>query len=139
MDKNEQIFFLLEKLKKNKPAKCFKKVSDMDSGMRFLLDFLLDNNDEIYATTISEKMNISRARCGILLKKMEVKGLITKINSKSDARICVISLTEKGKIRAIEIRNELYKSIEKVIDNIGYEKFNNFIDTATKIKTILEE
>ena len=140
MDKNEQVFNVIKKLKENKPAKVLKKVSDdLDSGFRFVLLYLIDNKDEVYASSISEVMNISRARVGILLNKMESRGYITKTASDKDARIEVINLTDKGIQRCIEIKNEIIKYISAIIDNIGYEEFCNFLDTACKIKNVLEE
>lgn len=140
MDKNEQVFNIIKKLKENKPAKAFKKMSnDLDSGVRFVLLYLSESKGGVYASSISEVMNISRARVGILLVKMESRGYITKILSEKDARIEVINLTDKGKQRCIEIINEIKKYISTIIDNIGYEEFCNFLDTACKIKNILEE
>ena len=97
MNKNDQVLSIIKKLKENKPAKVFKKVSDdLDSGVRFVLLYLTENKGEVYASSISEAMNISRARVGILLNKMETKGYITKEASDKDARIEVINLTNKG-------------------------------------------
>lgn len=140
MDKNEQVFNIIKKLKENKPAKVFKKVSnDIDSGVRFVLMYLIDNKGEVYASSISEAMNISRARVGILLNKMEVKGYIVKTTSVKDARIEVVNLTEQGLDRCKEIKNEIMNYINNIIDKIGYEELNHFLDTACKIKNVLEE
>jgi len=140
MDKNEQILNAIKKLKENKPAKVFKKVSnDLDSGVRFVLIYLADSKGEVYASSISEAMNISRARVGILLNKMESREYIKKTASDKDARIEVINLTDKGIQRCIEIKNEIIKYISTIIDNVGYEEFYNFLDTACKIKNVLEE
>ena len=41
--------------------------------------------------------------------------------------------------RCIEIKNEIIKYISAIIDNVGYEEFCNFLDTACKIKNVLKE
>ena len=138
MNKNDQISIIFEKLKESKPAKAFKKVPDLDSGMKLVLMYLNGNNEEIYASTISEKMNISRARVGILLKKMENKNYITKTISDKDARIEVINITDKGLAKCREIEFETIKCITILIDKIGYDELNNFLDTANKIKNVIE-
>ena len=52
MDKREQVFNIIKKLKENKPAKVFKKVSDdLDSGVRFILMYLMDSMGEVYASS----------------------------------------------------------------------------------------
>lgn len=140
MDKREQVFNIIKKLKENKPAKVFKKVSDdLDSGVRFILMYLMDSMGEVYASSISDVMNISRARVGILLNKMETKGYITKEASDKDARIEVINLTNKGLNRCNEIKREIEEYITIILEKIGYDELNNFLDTACKIKNVLEE
>ena len=140
MDKREQVFNIIKKLKENKPAKVFKKVSDdLDFGVRFILMYLMDSMGEVYASSISDVMNISRARVGILLNKMETKGYITKEASDKDARIEVINLTNKGLNRCNEIKREIEEYITIILEKIGYDELNNFLDTACKIKNVLEE
>lgn len=138
MEKNEQILDILKRLKENKPAKMFKKVSnDLDSGVRFVLMFLCEN-ENVYASTISEKMGISRARVGILLKKMENKNLIYKIDNSNDARIQVIAITENGKKMCEQIKVKIRKHISNLIDKIGYNTLIEFLDVASKIKNVLK-
>jgi len=140
MNKNDQVLSIIKKLKENKPAKVFKKVSDdLDSGVRFVLLYLTENKGEVYASSISEAMNISRARVGILLNKIETKGYITKEASDKDARIEVINLTNKGLDRCKEIKAEIMRYISTIIEKVGYDELNHFLDTACKIKNILEE
>ncbi|MBQ8615545.1 MAG: MarR family transcriptional regulator [Clostridia bacterium] len=139
MDKREQANKIIEKFKSKKPAQALNRVSVLDSGMRFVLMNLAQNDGEIYASTISETMNISRARCGILLKKMELKGYITRLTSSKDARIEIIHLTENGKQKADSLKEGLVSDVIKLIDIVGYKKLNEFLDIAIKIKDILDE
>ena len=140
MNKIDQVLSIIKKLKENKPAKVFKKVSDdLDSGVRFVLLYLIDNKGEVYASSISEAMNISRARVGILLNKMEDKRYILKKASDKDARIEVINLTDKGLNRCKEIKDEIVEYITIIVEKIGYDELNHFLDTACKIKNVLKE
>lgn len=140
MNKNEQVLSIIKKLKENKPAKVFKKVSDdLDSGVRFVLMYLMDSKENVYASSISDIMNISRARVGILLNKMETKGYILKTASDKDARIEVINLTDKGLNRCNEIKDEIAKYISIIVEKVGYDELNHFLDTACKIKSVLKE
>lgn len=138
MERDDQVLSIIEKLKNDQPAKALKKVSDLDSGMRFVLIHLADSKDGVYASTISEKMCISRARVGILLKKMENKEYITKSTSAKDGRIEVIKITAKGLKKCNEIKAEIVKNINKLIDEIGYDELNSFLDMADRIKNTIE-
>ena len=112
---------------------------DLDSGVSFVLLYLIDNEGEVYASSISEAMNISRARVGILLNKMEDKGYISKIASDKDARIEVINLTDKGLNRCNEIKGEIVDYISIIVEKVGFNELNHFLDTACKIKNVLKE
>lgn len=134
----EQALFIMNKVKKNKPNDVFKNVSEMESGMRFVLLYLSEHSGEVYASTISEKMNISRARVAVLLKKMEGKGYITRRSSTKDARIEVINITQEGLDRLTTLQEDMINHISKVIEKVGYEQLNEFLDMAINIKNILE-
>ena len=137
MATQEQILSIIKKIKTDKPTYIFKKILDMDSGVKFVLMLLYESETEVYASTISEKMNISRARVAVLLKKMQDKDLIVKTPSLSDARIEIVSFTEYGLDCAKKFREQSMSMINKVVDNFGYEKVNQFIDMAVNIKKIL--
>lgn len=140
MNKEEQVSNIIKKLQRNKPSKVFKKVSeDLDSGMKCVLIFLKNSKTKVYASTISDEMKISRTRIGILLDKMITKGLISKNNNESDARVFDITLTPKGLKECDEISSEIKRYISNIIDEIGYDAFVEFIDTANKIKSVLEK
>ena len=138
MATQEQILSIIKKIKKDKPTDIFKKILDMDSGIRFVLTLLYESDAEVYASTISEKMNISRARVAVLLKKMQDKNLILKTPSEFDARIEIVSFTKYGLDCAKKFREQSMSMINKVVDNLGYENVNNFIDMAINIKKILD-
>ena len=70
---------------------------------------------------------------------MEFKGLITKTSSKTDARIEVINMTKEGLKTINLIKEKAIKNVVKVIEKIGINKLNDFLDTAFSIKSILEE
>lgn len=139
MNKREQALNVMKKLRECKPTHIFKNVSDMDTGMTFVLIFLSENSGDVYASTISENMNISRARVTVLLKKMESKGLIEKNVSNLDARIEVIKTTEYGKEQSNLLKEKALSNIIKVIDEVGFNELNQFLSTAGRIKDILEE
>ena len=134
----EQAICIMNKVKKNKPNQVFKNVSDLENGIKLVLVLLSESDGEVYASSISEKMHISRARVAVILKKMENKGLVERNPSSNDARIEVLKMTKKG-LQELEFLQEgIIQKIIKLIDQLGYEKCNEFFDTAIKIKNILQ-
>lgn len=140
MVSNEQILNVIQKLKETKSANVFRKVSnDLESGFKFMMLYLMDTNQEVYASSLSAVMNISRTRVGILLNKLQTKGYIEKIASKNDARIEVVRLTDSGYERCKEMKEEVVKNISYTIQKVGYNEINQFLETANKIKNALIE
>ncbi|MBQ3253251.1 MAG: winged helix-turn-helix transcriptional regulator [Acholeplasmatales bacterium] len=133
----EEAILLLDRMKKTRPDHFFEKVNDSDEGMRFVLIYLSKHNDDVYATNIANEMHISRARMAILLKKLEAKDLISKYPSKTDKRIEVIRITDKGLEEVNRIKDNVISTIIKIVDVVGIDDINNFIDISSKIKDVL--
>lgn len=129
---------ILNKFKEIKPSKFFNKVDENSAGMRFVLLFLSENVDsEVYASTLAEKMNISRARVANIVQKLLNKGFIEKNISCKDARIEVLKITKVGLDDIENGKKHILNLITKIVNNIGTEEIYNFINTLQKIKHIL--
>lgn len=135
----KQVMEVIDKLKASKPIEFFKGIDEINSGMRFIMMYLDAVNNDVYASELSEKMNISRARIAILIKKLIAKDFVVKIKSGSDARKDIIKLTEKGKSEINKEKERVFNNIAKVIDSLGIKKVNQFIELSTKIRNILKK
>lgn len=133
----KQAIEILEKFKCNNPEMMAKRVQESERGLGFVLGYIYEHPNT-YAISISEVMQISRARVGVILRKLEERGLIIKTSSSADARIETLSLTEKG-IREVEfIKEKLINTVTTIIDKVGYDEINAFVETSIKIREVLE-
>lgn len=139
MTTQEQAMEILQKIKSNRPIKFFDNISESEAGMRFVLVYLIEHNQDVYSSVIAEEMKISRARMAVLIQKLENKGYIEKYQSPKDKRIDVIKITQKGIERSNILRNNVINSVIKIIDEVGMEDINKFIQISAKIKKILQE
>ena len=139
MDRRNQALSLIKRLQEIKQPKILKTISDLDAGMRCIMLFLSENSTGVYASAISENMGVSRARVGVLLKKMENKGLVTKTKSTTDSRIEIISMTDQGKKLISSAFDKVVEDTIKLIDIIGYKELSDFLDTSEKIQRVLEK
>lgn len=138
MASREQAIEILERLKEIHPVMLFKDISDIHEGSKFVLGYLSENGCKTYASSLCEIMNISRARMSILLEKLIQKGFIKKTVSNLDARKEVISITKLGCEEILNKKQQLENSMIKIIDNIGFDKLNEFINIAKQIKDIMK-
>ena len=132
----EEAIILLGRFKETQPNDFFNKVNDAEAGMRFVLLYISENKD-VYANTIANVMGVSRARIAVLLNKLDNKGYIKKEPSVSDKRIEVISLTDSGLNYINQIRENVVSTVIRVVNEIGIADINSFLDTAAKIKKLL--
>lgn len=138
MATNEQIEFLLEKLKQAPPSECFRKFDMNAAGIRAILKLLNETDSKVTAGKISERMNVSTARVAVLLRKMEAKGFIEKERDVTDARVVVVKLSEHGKQVADKFKENVYTHISELIDKIGMEKMLEFAEISNEIHAVME-
>lgn len=139
MSVQEQTEKMVKMLDHLRPGDFFKKLDETNKGILAVLRFLYEADEEVTAGQISTFMNVSTARVAVLLKKMEAKGLIIKEIGRNDARTTVVKLSDFGREKTEELRANLYRQVETVIEQIGIERLTQFIDTAREIRAVLQE
>ncbi len=139
MATREEVELLRGHLWKASPTSFFKALDHTQVGMYAILGLLYEVEEKMTAGTISEKMNVSTARIAVLLRKMSDKGLIKRESDKNDARVTVVSLTDKGREVAKERQTEEFNRIAMLIDQVGMEDMIEFTRISGKIKKLMKE
>lgn len=131
-----QIESILKKFEKATPKDFFQCVDGAQLGMTAVLRLLNETDMPQTAGAISDALEVSTARVAVLLRKMKNKGLITKDNSVMDARVTLVELTEQGRKIAQANKQYAYEKIGQLIDEIGEERLEEYIEISTKIQAI---
>ena len=84
-----------------------------------------------------EKVLSTSGNMTVVIKNMEKKGLVEKINDKNDKRSFLINLTEKGKKIIEELLPKHIESVEKTFDILTDEDKENLINILRKFKEII--
>lgn len=126
-------------LRESAPLPFINKLEQSDRGILCVLCYLDEHNGDVYANSIADEMNISRARMGVIVEKLVKRGLIKKSASAEDARIRHLIITSDGKKVAKDIYDNLTQKICNVVDAIGEEEFLHFVALCKKIKNIVEK
>lgn len=114
---------------------------DNATGMHaMIVKFLLENKDKhIYQRDIEAQFEITRSTVTNILQLMEKKEYITRTDSKSDARMKRLELTEKGIELASRV-DQIFFDFETILrTDIDETEINSFINTIQKIKGNLGE
>ena len=104
------------------------------------IGYLFDNmGKDIFQKDFEAKFSIRPSTASNILKNMEQKGFITRVNVESDARLKKIVLTEK----AIEVHKKVIKDIEdrekRLKKGISNKEINTFFSVMEKLSANMEE
>jgi DNA-binding MarR family transcriptional regulator len=137
MTTEEKALDYLNQFKACKSQDLGKPFTGQDSGMGFILVYMYHNVKEVTQKELAEKMNVSKARITSLVQKMIEKGLVTRKTSKEDERVNIISLTDKGNVEGEKLLQYSLKIVLQLIDEIGTDEIDRFINVLLKIKDVL--
>lgn len=101
---------------------------------QYLVLLVLWENDNLTVNEISSILILNTNTITPLLKRMETQGLVTRLRSKDDERVVVVSLTEKGE----QLKKKAAKIPENIIDRLFDNTFSKkelleFKDTLQKL------
>lgn len=136
MASREQIQTLLEALKEASPSQMFQSIDAGAAGMRAILLYLADAQENVTASKISDYMKVSTARVTVLLQKMEVRGLIEKKRDPEDNRRIKVALSARGRELAAQMQEQVNAHVEAMIDQIGMERMLEFAAISQEIHSI---
>ena len=93
-----------------------------------VIHHLLETNDCVKISDISDWLNLPRPGVTRTVKEMEAKGYLKKTTSQEDARITYITVTDKGE--------ELSKKYDT---DISDEEADSMIETINKFYKVMSE
>ncbi|MBQ8522766.1 MAG: winged helix-turn-helix transcriptional regulator [Clostridia bacterium] len=137
MASKAEVFEVMGKLQECNPLEFFRTIDEINSGMGYIMLKLYNAKEEVYAIDLSNDMQISRARVTMLLRKLIYKGFVVKQRSKLDARKEIITITNKGRDEVNNIKKKVLDNVTKLIDNLGINKVNQFLELSKDIRNIL--
>lgn len=108
---------------------------------QYLVLMVLWEFEELTVNEIAEKLILNTNTVTPLLKRMEVQGLLMRVQSKSDQRKVIITLTEKGKdlqLKAAEIPFRLVNKLNASGNEIELEQAMELKNTLYKLIHILK-
>ncbi len=137
MASKAEVFGVMGKLQECSPLEFFRVIEEINSGMGYIMLRLYNAKEEVYAIDLSEDMQISRARVTMLIRKLILKGFVVKQRSKKDARKEIITITNKGRDEVNNIKQKVLDNVTRLIDGLGIDKVNKFLELSKEIRNIL--
>lgn len=138
MDIKKKTKKVLERILSSSFFKLSSKLNNKNKGQEFILNYLHEQKKDLSAGELATALNVSTARIAVLLKKLIKNNYVVKYASPNDARIVMVSITDKG-VKYIENENKgVLEYIGRIIEKVGVEKIEDFIKSADEILLALE-
>ena len=131
-EKAEEIFETVTKRKKY----IDKVPSNISQGESGVLLYLLNSNNNISQSDLSEKLDVSIARIVAIINTLQKKELIEKKIDANDKRKTIISITEAGKEIITQRKKQAIQFIENVIKELDEKEIEQYIAINKKIEEI---
>ena len=131
-EKAEEIFETVTKRKKY----IDKVPSNISQGESGVLLYLLNSNNNVSQSDLSEKLDVSIARIVAIINTLQKKELIEKKIDANDKRKTIISITEAGKEIITQRKKQAIQFIENVKKKIDEKEIEQYIAINKKIEEI---
>lgn len=139
MVSDTEIKEIISKLKRARPGRILDDYHINNEGVMHALVFLYLEDKSVSAGAISRRLNVSTARVAVILRKMLEKEIITKETDPKDARRAVIEITPKGRSIVERHKQMFYEDMKEMVDSIGKERFDDFLEVLGEMHVFLEE
>lgn len=117
----------------------FEQLSKTQEGEVSVLLFIYRYGEPTIPSLISECLSISRTRVTAIITTLNEKGLVKFERNKQDRRKLMVSITEFGIQEIKEKLDILDAKLLKMLERLGLEKSQTFVQTICEITNIIEE
>ena len=104
-----------------------------------VIHHLLETNDCVKISDISDWLNLPRPGVTRTVKEMEAKGYLKKTTSQEDARITYITVTDKGEELSKKYDADYYSRLSEYLTDITDEEADSMIATINKFYKVMSE
>lgn len=108
-------------------------LSKIERGEIFVLNYLLTHGEEIHPKELSVAMAVSTARISTLLSKLEEKKQVRRYVDDEDNRKVIVMLTEEGRQRIMQTREEMIPQICRFFEELGPEDSWAYLNVQKKL------
>ena len=116
-----------------------REFDEVMKGELFVIFYVLYKKEGVSAKKIKEKMDVSSARVAAILKNLEKKELIERIENPEDRRMIKVNLTQKGIELAKETQEDVLKHVLSMLDYLGQEDSEHLIRIMSRLTSMMGE
>ena len=108
------------------------------NGEDGVLLWMLSQQEEIYPSDISEHFGLTTGRVANVLRALERKASVVRVQDKEDLRRFRIELTDSGQQEAERLSHDVLGQHEEILREIGMEDAESMVSLMKRILPALE-
>lgn len=93
----------------------------------------------VCVSDIAKKQHVAKSQVSRTLRGLEENGLIERTSAKEDRRNTYVSLTPKGNQMLDDVKKNMERHYQKVMEKFGEDNMENLIGLCDKLVNIIEE
>lgn len=95
--------------------------------------------ERIISTQIAKALGVTRSAVSQMVNKLEERNVVKRVPDKIDRKIAFIELTDEANQVYEEEKDRLCGVIDKVIEEMGQEKFETFLALANEFVNLIDK
>ncbi len=131
MNSSDSLSVFLSSIKRIKDTGVTKNKSEYNNTeMRLIGELILssENGKRVISTNLADSLGVTRSAVSQMVKKLEKKGVIKRVNSEYDKKIAYIEFSPSAMDDYKKQREKICKHIEEVTAEMGEENMAKFIE-----------
>lgn len=114
----------------------FEKLKFSLKGENMLLAILNNLGGECSISKITKNFDFTAARLSAVIKSLEAKGFVKRIQNEKDRRTTTVVLTTEGAMHYLKYRQEAMQNALVIIEQLGEEDICEFLRIIKKLSDI---
>ncbi|MGN1014414.1 MAG: MarR family winged helix-turn-helix transcriptional regulator [Butyricicoccus sp.] len=106
---------------------------DIFQGELFVLNYLFEHESWSYPKELSRNLVMSTARVAAILRTLQKNGLLTRTTDPKDNRQIIVRLTEEGRRRIEERRENALDYMVRMLEYLGPEDAQAYLRIQKKL------
>ncbi|MCH3971630.1 MAG: MarR family transcriptional regulator [Oscillospiraceae bacterium] len=117
------------------------RLSSITPGELYVLCHILhlQQDHELRASELGTHMRMSRPAVSQVLRSLEKKHLIERVNSAEDRRVVYVHITDDGHQRYRELTAQISEKMDRVLGHIGPEKEEELTQILNELADAMDE
>ena len=139
MDRDFLAAELLKNFKSLRTEHMLNRLKLSFRGENIILLLLSESGGESTPGKLCEQVDFSAARLSAIIKSLESKGLVERVQNEDDKRSAIIALTADGYKHFMELQQQIIMNALTIIEKLGEDDVHELLRIMNSLAKIADE